>query len=76
MKTNETPVWHTNGLVVSTCSKEEKKAEQVYVCVRPDDHPIEIDAWVGYSSVGSMKLTRKQARELIGILLEALEHTT
>lgn len=64
-----------------SCSEVARRAEQVYVrlsqqSVDPDGtHPIELDAWVGYSSVGRMHLTRAQARELIPVLLDALART-
>lgn len=71
----------TVGLAASTCSESDRRAEQVYVRLSDaamDDrgsHPIEVDAWVGYSSVGRFRVTRPQARELIPLLLAALEQT-
>ena len=49
-----------------------RKAEQVYVDVSRDPtHPVEIDAWVGYGSLGRIRLTRTQASELSLLLMQA-----
>lgn len=66
-------IGHTEGLV-STARRETCEAEQVYVRLASGPHPIAVDAWNGYDSVGLMRLTRKQAGELIGLLAQALEH--
>lgn len=63
----------TVGLVQTRDSRLD--AEQVYVSRTGEDsstHDIEIDAWVGYSSVGKIRLTRRQAKELIPLLLDGL----
>jgi hypothetical protein len=63
----------TFGLAATTCDMDDHRAEQVYVnLVDSDSHPIEVDAWVGYSTTGKMKLTKRQASELIGLLAQAL----
>jgi hypothetical protein len=71
-------IGHTVGLAAMTCSAEHHRAEQVYVR-RSDEvadpngtHPITIDAWVGYGSVGVIRLTRKQAADLLGVIGKAL----
>lgn len=61
----------TLGLAVDFCNKDEHKAEQVYVRTGGSSQ-VMIDAWVGYSSVAWMILTRNQAKELIPLLLEAI----
>jgi hypothetical protein len=51
----------------------ERKAEQVYVNLIEDlSHPVEIDAWVGYDKLGSIRLTRGQAIDLIALLAKAM----
>lgn len=71
----------TVGIAASTCSTQHRRAEQVYVRHSPPradengTHPIEIDAWVGYGTLGPVRLTRRQARELVGVLVEALAAT-
>jgi hypothetical protein len=47
--------------------------EQVYVYTGPDaDRPVIVHGWVGYSIPQQMELTKRQARELIGLLLDAV----
>ena len=71
----------TYGIAARSCSREHRRAEQVYVRHTsehrdPDGtHPIELDAWVGYGSVANMALTRRQASDLVGVLTKALLET-
>lgn len=66
----------THGVAASTCSRDLGRAEQLYVnLVDSDQHPIRIDAWVGYSSVAWMDITRRQATELIALLATAVAET-
>lgn len=69
-----TKIGTTRGLVRGS-SAEEKRSEQTYVyrVDEPDTHPVVIDSWVGYSSVGRIRLTNAQATELIGLLEQARE---
>jgi hypothetical protein len=65
----------TFGLANVTSSREGEAPEQVYVTRtvdREDSRPVLIDGWVGYGSVGRLRLTRKQTSELIGLLAEAI----
>lgn len=73
--TNAVKVGTTVGLAAGTCDKGTKRAEQVYVRRNSTDyptHPVEIDAWVGYETVGFMRLTKQQTTELIGLLAQAV----
>jgi hypothetical protein len=67
-----TNIGTTLGLAAFTCSRDERKVEQAYVSVIPGDHPVVIDGWVGYSSLGRMCFTKQQATELIGLLAQAV----
>jgi hypothetical protein len=77
----ERKIGATIGLVVGSCSKEHHRAEQVYVRKtlpfhdEGNTHPIELDAWVGYGSVGFFRITRDQASELVSLLSTALMKT-
>lgn len=48
--------------------------EQVYVYVAPEDRdrPIVVEGWVGYGVDSRLTLTRRQAQDLIPLLLSAL----
>lgn len=62
----------TTGLAQSGCH-ENGAPEQVYVfVVEDDDRPIAVEGWVGYSIPQRLHLTRRQARELAPLLIEAL----
>lgn len=70
-----TRVGTTKGLAVSTCDEQTFSAEQVYVfsdTVTHPSHPVYIEGWVGYSIPSRLRMTRKQASELIGLLAQAL----
>lgn len=77
---NPRQIGHTFGLTANS-SKEHQRAEQVYVnhtnpVADPDGtHPIEINGWVGYGSAGLIRVTRRQATDLIGVLAKALAET-
>jgi hypothetical protein len=66
----------TFGLTVQTCSMQDHLAEQVYVHITDcESHPITLDAWVGYESTGLMRVTKRQATDLIGLLAKAIGNT-
>jgi hypothetical protein len=70
-----TAVGTTTGLAVTTCDEQTFSAEQVYVwtdTVTHPSHPIYIEGWVGYSIPSRLRMTRKQATELIGLLAQAI----
>jgi hypothetical protein len=74
MKQREmTRVGTTTGLAPNS-SKEEARAEQVYVQLDTarSTHPIQIEAWAGYSIPATMRLTKLQAAELAGLLAIAV----
>jgi hypothetical protein len=57
------------------CNRETRAAEQVYVgydLTTHPSHPVVIDAWIGYESIAAVRLTTRQASELIGLLSKAL----
>lgn len=63
----------TFGVAAITCDRDSAKAEQVYVdIVDFPSHPVRVDAWVGYGIVGRMHLTKRQAKELAVLLIEAV----
>ena len=50
-------------------------AEQCYVWLDPEtksSHPIYVEGWVGYAIPSRMRLSVRQASELIGLLATAL----
>jgi len=50
-------------------------AEQVYVWLDPDtkpSHPIYVEGWVGYGVESRLRLSIRQASELIGLLSTAV----
>lgn len=60
--------------VSSTASKEGLRAEQVYVRLQPQvssSHPVVIDGWVGYGTIGFLRITPQQAMELVPLLIKA-----
>ena len=67
-----TKVGVTVGLS-QTCQRP-NKPEQVYV-YREDsiERPVTIEGWVGYERSQRMTFTRRQAKELIPLLLDALD---
>jgi hypothetical protein len=72
---NLTSIGQTQGLAVTTCDRETYSAEQVYVwldTVTHPSHPIYIEGWVGYAIPSRLRMTRKQASELIGLLAQAI----
>ena len=61
----------TRGLAANSTA-EHRRAEQLYVLLQDDaTHPVEIQAWVGYSVMSTVRLTRKQAKELAALLHRA-----
>jgi hypothetical protein len=68
-----TPVGNTTGLAVQTCDKATHRIEQVLVyTVEGETHPILIEGWVGYEIPERMRLTKRQATDLIGLLAQAV----
>lgn len=68
-----TKIGTTVGLAADTCERG-GKPEQVYVYIKDEDavRPVLIEGWVGYGIDQKLQLTRRQAKELIPLLLEAL----
>jgi len=70
---NLTKVGNTYGLAASTCDKATHRIEQVLVhIVKGETHPVLVEGWVGYEIPERMRLTKRQATELIGLLAQAV----
>jgi len=66
-------VGNTFGIAATTCDKETHRIEQVLVHIVPGEtHPVLIEGWIGYEIPERMRLTKRQATELVGILAQAV----
>ncbi len=65
----------TTGLSIETCDKATYSAEQVLVWLDPMTNPrapVLIEGWVGYEIPGRIRMTKKQATDLIALLAQAV----